>query len=161
MRAEPIAAKRCEFSGVIVCSASRLSVRIKAAFNSDRKCSGPPRKATCPRIGLPHASPLIVWFTTAWNIEADKSSRVAPSLMSGWISVFANTPHRAAIGYIALYSLANSFNPAASVWMRDAIWSMKEPVPPAHIPFIRCSTFPPSKYIILASSPPSSIATSV
>ena len=40
-----------------------------------------------------------------------------------------------------------------------AIWSMKEPVPPAHIPFIRWS-IPLVKYIILASSPPSSIATS-
>ena len=34
------------------------------------------------------------------------------------------------------------------------------PVPPAHTPFI-LSSIPLSKYIILASSPPSSIATSV
>ena len=33
----------------------------------------------------------------------------------------------------------------ASVWSREAIWSMKEPVPPAHTPFIRCSMLPPSK----------------
>lgn len=32
------------------------------------------------------------------EIEAARSSFVAPSLMSGWISVFANTPQRAAIG---------------------------------------------------------------
>ena len=28
---------------------------------------------------------------------------------------------------------------------KNAIWSMKEPVPPAQIPFMRCSTFPFSK----------------
>ena len=28
---------------------------------------------------------------------------------------------------------------------KEAIWSIKEPVPPAQIPFMRCSTFPPSK----------------
>ena len=36
----------------------------------------------------------IVWFTTAWKIEAERSSFAAPSLISGWISVFAKTPHR-------------------------------------------------------------------
>ena len=29
--------------------------------------------------------------------------------------------------------------PAASVCSSDAIWSMKAPVPPAHVPFMRCS----------------------
>jgi len=42
----------------------------------------------------------------------------------------------------------------------DAIWSKNAPVPPAHVPFILCSIdFP--KYMIFASSPPSSITTSV
>ena len=36
---------------------------------------------------------------------------------------------------------------------------MNEPVPPAQIPFIRCSIVEP-KYMIFASSPPSSMATS-
>ena len=40
--------------------------------SSERKCRGPPRKATCPRIGLPQARPLMVWLTTAWKMEADK-----------------------------------------------------------------------------------------
>ena len=31
----------------------------------------------------------MVWLTTAWKIEADRSSLVAPSLIRGWISVFA------------------------------------------------------------------------
>ena len=53
---------------------------------------------TLPRIGLPHARPLMVWLTTAWKMEADRSSLVAPSLMRGWISVLAKTPQRAAIG---------------------------------------------------------------
>ena len=30
-------------------------------------------------------------------------------------------------------------SPVASVWMREAIWSINEPVPPAHMPFIRLS----------------------
>ena len=71
---------------------------MNAAFNSDKKCRGPPKNATCPRIGFPQARPLIVWLTTAWKMEADKSSLVAPSLIRGWISVLANTPHLAAIG---------------------------------------------------------------
>ncbi len=70
---------------------------MKAAFSSVRKCRGPPRKATCPRIGLPQARPEMVWMTTAWKIETARSSRVAPSLISGWMSDFAKTPQRAAI----------------------------------------------------------------
>ncbi len=31
----------------------------------------------------------MVWLTTAWKMEAERSSLVAPSLISGWISVFA------------------------------------------------------------------------
>ncbi len=53
-------------------------------------------------MGLPHASPLIVWFTTAWNIEAAKSGFVAPSFIRGCTSDFAKTPHLAAMGYMAL-----------------------------------------------------------
>ena len=96
--AAPIAANKWECSGAIICSSVRWSVRIKASFNWSRKWSGPPRKATLPRIGLPQARPEIVWLTTAWKIEAAKSSLAAPSLIRGWISVFANTPQRAAIG---------------------------------------------------------------
>ena len=56
--------------------------------------------------------------------------------------------------------MASSFKPGVVVLSNVAIWSKKAPVPPAHVPFIRCSIdFP--KYIILASSPPSSITTSV
>ena len=46
---------------------------------------------------------------------------------------------------IAVLNESRSLRPEASVWIREAIWSIKEPVPPAQIPFIRCSTFPPSK----------------
>ena len=86
----------------MISSGPKLNVRINACLNSDKKCRGPPKNATLPRIGLPHARPLIVWFTTAWNIDAERSSLVAPSLIRGWISVLANTPHLAAIGYIDL-----------------------------------------------------------
>ena len=98
LRAEPIAANKWECSGATICSSSNFKVRINAFFNSGKKWSGPPRKATVPRIGLPQARPEIVWLTTAWKIEAAKSSLVAPSLIKGWISVFAKTPQRAAIG---------------------------------------------------------------
>ena len=43
---------------------------------------------------------------------------------------------------------------------REAIWSMKAPVPPAQVPFIRSST-PPVRKRILASSPPSSMTMSM
>ena len=59
-RAEPIAAKRWESSTSTTASPSRPSTSINLAFNSVRKCNGPPRKATLPLIGLPQASPLIV-----------------------------------------------------------------------------------------------------
>ena len=98
LRAEPIAANKWECSGATICSSSNFKVLINAFFNSGKKWSGPPRKATVPRIGLPQARPEIVWLTTAWKIEAAKSSLVAPSLIKGWISVFAKTPQRAAIG---------------------------------------------------------------
>ena len=94
-----MAAKRWECSVLMICSSSNFKVRIKASLSSDKKNKGPPRKATCPRIGLPQARPEIVWLTTAWKIEAERSSLVAPSLISGWISDLANTPQRAAIVY--------------------------------------------------------------
>ena len=50
--------------------------------------------------------------------------------------------------------------PFASVFNKTAIWSMNAPVPPAQLPFMRCSNAP-SKNVILASSPPNSMATSV
>ena len=76
------------------------------------------------------------------------------------MSDFAKTPHLEAIGYIVLWFLASSFNPGVVVFKSVAIWSKNAPVPPAHVPFILCSIdFP--KYIILASSPPNSITTSV
>ncbi|KAF5038170.1 hypothetical protein DSECCO2_557100 [anaerobic digester metagenome] len=88
------------------------------------------------------------------------SSCLAPSFKRGCISDFAKTPQREAIGYIVLCFFESSFNPVASVFIRTAIWSMKAPVPPAQDPFMRCSRFP-VRYVILASSPPSSITTSV
>ena len=63
--AEPYAAKRWELSGSTVVSGVNFKVLIKEAFNSVKKWSGPPKNATVPRIGLPHARPETVWFTTA------------------------------------------------------------------------------------------------
>ena len=67
------------------------------------------------------------------------SSGRAPSLSSGWTSDLAKTPQRDAMGWICVAPLASSLRPAASVCSRLAIWSMKAPVPPAQVPFMRCS----------------------
>ena len=40
---------------------------------------------------------------------------------------------------IILKSFARSFKPSGSVCNREAIWSIKAPVPPAQVPFILCS----------------------
>ena len=58
--AAPTAANRCECPGSMMASPVRLSVRINAFFSSGRKWRGPPRNATFPLIGLPHARPDIV-----------------------------------------------------------------------------------------------------
>ena len=62
------------------------------------------KMATFPRIGLPQARPLMVWFTTAWKIEAARSSLVAPSLIRGCISDLAKY---AAAGCDGIDSLDN------------------------------------------------------
>ena len=54
-------------------------------------------------------------------------------------AVFAKTPQREAMGWMRSAPLASSFRPDASVWRREAIWSMNAPVPPAQVPFMRCS----------------------
>ena len=139
LSAAPMATKNLESSGNITSSSLSSSVSMNRFLSSERNDSGPPRNATLPFIVCPHASPLIVWLTTAWNIEADRSSIGAPSLISGCMSVFANTPHLAAIGYIMVCFFAASLSPEASVLSSAAIWSMNAPVPPAHVPFILCS----------------------
>ena len=49
------------------------------------------------------------------------------------------TPQREAMVYICLPFSASALSPGASVESSEAIWSMKEPVPPAQTPFMRCS----------------------
>ena len=71
---------------------------INRSLRPSKKWRGPPKNVTFPLIGLPQASPLIVWFTTAWNIDAAISSDLAPSLIKGCTSVLAKTPHLDAIG---------------------------------------------------------------
>ena len=85
-------------SGTRTASGARPRVRRTAAASPGRKWRGPPRNATVPRMGLPQASPEMVWFTTAWRMLAAMSSRRAPSLMRGCTSVLAKTPQRAAMG---------------------------------------------------------------
>ena len=148
------------FSGKIILSSLSFNTLANCFLNSDKKYKGPPRNATFPSIFLPQDNTLTVWTTTALKILIAISALLAPSFIRGCMSVFANTPHLDAIGYTTLKSLANSLRPLASVFKRDAIWSIKAPVPPAQIPFILWS-IPPDKKVTLASSPPSSITTSV
>ena len=72
--AAPIATYNCEFLGVIYSPSFRFKVSINLFVSPSRKCNGPPKKATFPLMGFPQASPLIVWFTTAWKIDAAISS---------------------------------------------------------------------------------------
>ena len=58
------------------------------------KVSGPPSKMTGGWMSRPCARPPSVCLATAWNVESAMSSLAAPWLMSGWMSVFANTPQR-------------------------------------------------------------------
>ncbi len=52
-----------------------------------KKCNGPPKKATLPFIGLPHARLDMVWFTTDWKTETAISSLDTPWFINAWISV--------------------------------------------------------------------------
>ena len=56
--------------------------------------------------------------------------------------------------------MASSFISSPVMFIKDAIWSANAPVPPAQVPFMRTSRLPFKKRIF-ASSPPSSITTSV
>ena len=58
--AAPIATYNSEFLGIIYSPSFKFKVSINLLVNPSRKCNGPPKKATFPRIGFPHASPLIV-----------------------------------------------------------------------------------------------------
>ena len=81
-------------------------------------------------------------ITTAWKTESAMSSRLTPVFIRDCTSVFANTPQREAMVWISFPFAARSLRPLASVESRMAIWSMKEPVPPAQAPFMRCSMVP-------------------
>ena len=62
----------------------------------------------------------------------------APSLSSGWTSDLAKRRSGWRWGWIA-GALGPLVQAMASVLSRVAIWSMKAPVPPAQVPFMRCS----------------------
>ena len=99
-RHAPFATNKCASSGTMVCSGVKCSVSTNLFLNSGKYVSGPPKNATFPLIGLPHAKPDIVWFTTACKIDTAISSFAAPSFNNGCTSVLAKTPHLDAIGYI-------------------------------------------------------------
>ena len=93
------------------------------------------------------------------------SERSAPWISRGWMSVLAKTPHRPEMLYTVLPRAASSSKPSEGTLSSAAISSMKAPVPPAQLPFIRISEVwrrPVAgsgwKKITLASWPPSSTA---
>ena len=90
---------------------------------------------------------------------AEMSSFRAPWFRRGWISDFANTPQRLAMGYTFSACMESSSISDTEMFRSVAIWSMNAPVPPAQLPFMRCSV-PPVIKMIFASSPPSSTAAS-
>lgn len=62
--------------------------------------------------------------------------------------------------YVFSCCAAKSFISSSGTFSSVAIWSIKAPVPPAQEPFILTS-MPPERKRIFASSPPSSMITSV
>ncbi len=111
-------------------------------------------------MGRPCASPAIVWFATAANMLAEISVLRAPWFKSGCMSDLAKTPQREAMVYIFSYFEASASISSSGTLSSVAIWSINAPVPPAHEPFMRTS-IPPERKSIFASSPPSSMITSV
>ena len=107
----------------------------------------------------------MVCLAMAWKVDRAMSARSAPWISRGWMSVLANTPHRPEMLYTVFPRAASCSNASAGTFSRAAISSMKAPVPPAQLPFIRISeawSFPAAssywKKITLASWPPSSTA---
>ena len=95
--------------------------RSKAARSSERKVSGPPRKAILPLTGRPQARPLTVCSATASSTDRATSDFGTPPFKSATKSVLANTPQRDAIGCEIWASLASLLSPAASTSKSDAI----------------------------------------
>ena len=145
-------------SGISTSSSFNFSKLTNADFNSDKKAKGPPQKNTLGRISLPRASELMTWMATALNTDLAMSLRLTLRLARFWISVFEKTPQREAIGYTFSALCASVLSSLVSISNKAAVWSIKAPVPPAQLPFIRISgIFPSSKKIILLSSPPISM----
>jgi len=91
-------------------------------------------------------------------MEATMSSLPIFLLTRFCTSVLENTPHREAMGYTRVDFRAKASISSTSMPNNEAIWSIKAPVPPAQLPFMRMSA-PPAwfKYTTLASSPPMSM----
>ena len=158
IRALPHAGISSGCSGISTSSSFSFSKLTKADFNSDKKAKGPPQKNTFGKISLPRANELITCIATALNTDLAMSLRLTLRLARFWISVLEKTPQREAIGYTCSALCASVFNSLVSISSNAAVWSIKAPVPPAQLPFIRISgIFPSSKKIILLSSPPISI----
>ena len=106
----------------------------------------------------------MVCLAMAWKADRAMSARLAPWLSRVWMSVLAKTPHRPEMLYTCLPIRARDSNFSDGTRSRAAISSMKAPVPPAQLPFIRISevvrapSFSSRKKMTLASWPPSSTA---
>jgi len=76
-----------------------------------------------------------------------------PSSITTFVcGIYLSGLNELAKGYQTIYPIASRcgvfaktdvqplLNEGATVFNNDAIWSKNAPVPPAHVPFIRCST---------------------
>ena len=137
--ADPSATIVSRCSGKIASSGLRFSLSQKAFMRVGLKLSGPPSKITGAFNSSPWASPPMVCFTMAWKEERAMSSLLTLWFKSPWMSVFANTPHRPEIEWTVFPLAASPSNSSTGTLSRDAISSMKAPVPPAQEPFILMS----------------------
>ena len=131
---------------------------MKALRSDGMNVSGPPHTSTGGVISQPWASVTTVCTATACSIDAAMSALSAFLATRFCMSVLQNTPQRDAMGYTCTARAARPSSSPTLTPRSTAIWSMKAPVPPAQLPFMRRSAARPSrKNTTLASSPPMSI----
>ena len=81
-------------SGTMAWSSPRLSRSLKTLISAGLNVSGPPSKMMGGHTSMPCARPPSVCLAMAWKADKARSSRDAPWLSRGWMSVLAYTPQR-------------------------------------------------------------------
>ena len=126
-------------SGRTMSASFRFSRSANTRTKVGLKVRGPPSKMMGAVSSRPWDSPPMVCLAMAWKVDRAMSDRSAPWISRGWMSVLANTPHRPEMLYTVSPCSASCSNSSAGTFSRAAISSMKAPVPPAQLPFIRIS----------------------